>query len=427
MRGVGEIFAGAAMFGSDILEIALGLVLVYLLLSLVMTSVQEALQQLMKTRAVVLRNAVTELLQNDPELLTRFYAHPLVFALHRGTRTFDASPPAPAGSPPAASSPPGAAAVEAVPTRYELPSYIPRDVFSAALVDLMEEGGTGNVHLRQAYEGLRRFAAGDVKQLRREVENWYDGAMDRASGAYKRHAQLSLFILGLVVAGALNVNSVIIARHLATDPQARQLADQMAVRIAREGLARPDEDEANAATGGNSRDPAGNGAEATAEAAPADPAANLAGGDPAGGNAQEPSADSSGSEAQPVADQAALEKKVDKADQAWKDFNAQMDQVGLPVGWSDASIAKIRATLPREKDAKGKAKPAGFWRWVGAIVTLLFGYVLTAVAITLGAPFWFDLLNRIMVIRSTVKPKEKSPDEPSQDGGRAGRGTGSPA
>ena len=33
----------------------------------------------------------------------------------------------------------------------------------------------------------------------------------------------------------------------------------------------------------------------------------------------------------------------------------------------------------------------------------------------LGAPFWFDVLNRLMVIRSTVKPKEKSPDE--ADGG----------
>ena len=38
-------------------------------------------------------------------------------------------------------------------------------------------------------------------------------------------------------------------------------------------------------------------------------------------------------------------------------------------------------------------------------------------AIMLGAPFWFDVLNKIMIIRSTVKPHEKSPEEPSQDGG----------
>jgi hypothetical protein len=36
-------------------------------------------------------------------------------------------------------------------------------------------------------------------------------------------------------------------------------------------------------------------------------------------------------------------------------------------------------------------------------------------AISLGAPFWFDLLNKFIVVRSTVKPQEKSPPEPSKD------------
>jgi hypothetical protein len=43
------------------------------------------------------------------------------------------------------------------------------------------------------------------------------------------------------------------------------------------------------------------------------------------------------------------------------------------------------------------------------------GLAITVFAISLGAPFWFDMLNKIMVIRSTVKPKEKSPDEPAVD------------
>jgi hypothetical protein len=35
--------------------------------------------------------------------------------------------------------------------------------------------------------------------------------------------------------------------------------------------------------------------------------------------------------------------------------------------------------------------------------------------ISLGAPFWFDMLNKFIVVRSTVKPKEKSPEDPSKD------------
>jgi hypothetical protein len=44
-----------------------------------------------------------------------------------------------------------------------------------------------------------------------------------------------------------------------------------------------------------------------------------------------------------------------------------------------------------------------------------FGWLITAFAISLGAPFWFDTLNRIMVVRSTVKPHEKSREQESKD------------
>ncbi|WOD13523.1 hypothetical protein [Paraburkholderia kirstenboschensis] len=43
------------------------------------------------------------------------------------------------------------------------------------------------------------------------------------------------------------------------------------------------------------------------------------------------------------------------------------------------------------------------------------GWFVTASGLSFGAPFSFDLLNKMMVIRSTVKPHEKSPEEASQD------------
>ena len=58
--------------------------------------------------------------------------------------------------------------------------------------------------------------------------------------------------------------------------------------------------------------------------------------------------------------------------------------------------------------------PMGFPHTAPAFFEAVLGWVLTAIAISLGAPFWFDLLNKIMVIRSTVKPREKSMDEPSK-------------
>ena len=35
------------------------------------------------------------------------------------------------------------------------------------------------------------------------------------------------------------------------------------------------------------------------------------------------------------------------------------------------------------------------------------GWLITALAVSLGAPFWFDMLNKIMIVRSTVKPSGK--------------------
>jgi len=35
-----------------------------------------------------------------------------------------------------------------------------------------------------------------------------------------------------------------------------------------------------------------------------------------------------------------------------------------------------------------------------------FGWILTALAISMGAPFWFDLLNKLMQLRSSVAPKD---------------------
>jgi hypothetical protein len=65
----------------------------------------------------------------------------------------------------------------------------------------------------------------------------------------------------------------------------------------------------------------------------------------------------------------------------------------LPIGWSEA-------TTPQSPND-----------WLNRAL----GWLLTAFAGTLGAPFWFDVLNKVMVIRSTVKPREKSPDEFSED------------
>ncbi len=78
-----------------------------------------------------------------------------------------------------------------------------------------------------------------------------------------------------------------------------------------------------------------------------------------------------------------------------------LGNLGLPLGWSsgadtsEAPLADIRRP------------PTTFMGWVLKVL----GLVLTGLAVSLGSPFWFDVLNKVVVVRSTVSPGEKGRKE----------------
>lgn len=88
-----------------------------------------------------------------------------------------------------------------------------------------------------------------------------------------------------------------------------------------------------------------------------------------------------------------------------------LDKIGYPIGWESGKTGWPMPAPQACSDPKTGCQTLH----VGAIVEMVIGWLITAFAVTLGAPFWFDLLNRFMIIRSTVKPTQKSPDEASAD------------
>ncbi len=82
-------------------------------------------------------------------------------------------------------------------------------------------------------------------------------------------------------------------------------------------------------------------------------------------------------------------------------FQTEMASVSIPIGWD---------RQPAPPACREDCSARYLWRF-----RQFAGLLLTAVAATLGAPFWFDLINKVSVIRSTVKPHEKSQDEGSED------------
>lgn len=323
------------MFGSETLEVMIGIIFVFILISTICSAIREIIEAVVKSRAAYLEHGIRQLLQdqNGTELANSFYNHPLISGLFAGQY----KPGDPKKKKPSYLAWGG-----------DLPSYIPSRNFATVLFDIASRGQamtaassdpTSHVmsldKIRANVLALQNppvqrilltaidSAQGDLNRAIANVEGWYDSAMDRVSGWYKRRTHGILFFIALTLAATMNIDTVQIVDHLYTNNSVR----------------------ANIV--------------AEAEKAVAAPAATTT------------------ADAEARAEQARM----------------QLQSLHLPVGWP--------ATQPLE-------------HWY-QFLAMFAGWLVTAFAATLGAPFWFDILNKVMVIRSTVKPHEKSREEASED------------
>ena len=73
-----------------------------------------------------------------------------------------------------------------------------------------------------------------------------------------------------------------------------------------------------------------------------------------------------------------------------KELNKELRQTGIPIGWSVENI-----------------KLYNFWD----ILKKIGGLLLTVFAVSLGAPFWFDILNKLANLRSSGNKPKSSLEE----------------
>ena len=394
------------MFNSSILDVAAGLVFVFLTLSLICSAANEGIESFLKKRSKNLERGIRELLgdltlqaasstrpngtagspvsdqpgatdgnkaadQTSTDFVELLYNHGLINSLYRGKY----------GETPLG----------------KLPSYIPAANFALAVLDLRKTIKPLPRNLQSALDAFEMKAKGDLDVLQRELENWYDSSMDRVSGWYKRQTQMIVVALGLVAAMVLNVDSLYIARRLSTDPNLRQSV----ARMAEEAAKHPPQNQTSQASSTVTGTPASD--QGTPSTTPSQP--------------------QSGQTASPASE-------ADAVAQIRSNLQT-LDGVGLPLGWQDftADFRARRAAQARALKLQGKT-PANESRLavyleagVEAVKMHGVGWIITALAVSLGAPFWFDMLNKIMVVRATVKPAEKSGTAASKDAKPEG-GTG---
>jgi hypothetical protein len=203
--------------------------------------------------------------------------------------------------------------------------------------------------------------------------------MDRTSGTYKRWIHRLTFWAGFAVAIAFNVNSLQLIDNLWRDP------------VARAGLV------AQASQSAQSADDV-RGVQARLSA-PA-PAPSAAEGEAAAPDGEGIPPDAEGAEA--PAPECACDGQ-NAADLA--------QDLPMPIGWSQEGLCALvheplSSLPPSKRPSSVCAAPyrSGWSATVKMFLTLL-GLAITGLAVSLGAPFWFGILQSVTNIRSTgVKP-----------------------
>ena len=359
---------------STLIEVAIGVMFVWILLAAITSQIQDWLSQILKWRANMLEESIENILVDD-DLTKQFYTHPLIKGLHSegGQRK---------------------------------PAAIPNKQFASVIFDMLLKAGTeesvvaknkDNVEakindakgminqaadtieqvkktsvyarLREKIDTFKQIPATDppepgnkkktnsndfrdisivldtlwvdiedadqdIGEARKRLESWFDDAMTRLGGAYKRKMQGWALIIGIILALLLNADSLAIANSLWTDPAVREALVAQAQQLNLQDLGVP-----------------------TATPQP--------------GNIQ-PTPEPGSTEATPA-------PQTDSQQAAAQNL-AKLQSLSIPIGWTSENI-------PARGDVNGWVMKFG-------------GILLSGIAAAQGAPFWFEIVRKLLNFRS---------------------------
>jgi len=201
---------------SQVLEVAIGLVVMFFLLALASSSIVEAIAGVFNIRGRQLETAIKGLV-SDPHHTLDVWNTSVFGALQAGTRT-TASDTARAQKPSR--------------KRKRKPAYVSARAFADATIEAIsackavsestaELEGNLPSNLKSRLDALTNEVGTDLNGIKAGLERWFDDTMERAAGAYKRWAQIVLVIVALVLAIALNASTTRVAATIWNDATVR--------------------------------------------------------------------------------------------------------------------------------------------------------------------------------------------------------------
>lgn len=390
----------------NIIEILISVVLVFALLSILVSTLVEWVNNVRKTRGKMLKCSILQML-NDPLNLQYGFLllkHPMIDVMNNQSekRPFQ---------------------------------YLASDVFANALVDVIGQQADLGLSIKknknnefstkdelvalttmQKFEnGLEQMnnspfkdmllsfyskSGGDYGVLKVILENWFDNYMDRTTGWYKRNLHTKFIVVGMLVAFGLNVDSVHLFKVISMDENLRNNLVAVAEGVTQDYSQLDKEEQILYSK--------------QMEVLNA--------------NIQEMSKnenDSNYSSIEPLLQGTRLLiKKISDSDSVRKSQISRVneilvlsDQLGIPIGW-DCEEAPLSWCFAEEKPIAAPTNKLGLYLYKrnysnswGSIFMYFLGTILTGFLLSFGAPFWFDILIKFVNIRKAgTKPVSTTKD-----------------
>ena len=340
---------------SAVLDTVIGLAFIYLLVSLFCSGINEAVAQRLGRRGKFLREGLINMVV-DRWIYLRLINHPLVASLYRD-----------------------------VPGKPRTPSYVPSRTFADALVDVMIQRAQlldptlvpAAPRAGRTFASVRAAAAtckangytvggtllplldaarGDLDVAGKAIEAWFESGTQRVTGWYKAYTRWLLLVIGIAVAVLFNVDSLQIAATLSRSTALRTTLADAAAETVKTKLF--------------------NGVEITADA-----------------------------------------QSVAVANDRLRDFTeglVKLGDAGLPIGFACLSPYIDGTAEGSPEAAKLGGVLSDCWTQTmsqspGSWLVKIIGWLITGLAVSLGAPFWFDLLNKLVDLRGAGKKPEPPP------------------
>ncbi|HFA50379.1 MAG TPA: hypothetical protein ENJ95_15305 [Bacteroidetes bacterium] len=301
------------------LEIIVGMIFTYMVLSLLGTTINELISSWRGWRGLYLEEGLKRLLkfESDSSIFKKFTDNEFYKQLKQHKTPLRMS---------------------------RAPEYLSAENFVSILtntlkkkgvpvdkVEDMIEGLPADSKLREVLEQFKEEGHQSVEAYKQRLGNWFDDVMSHTSGWYKRHLQFVTIFVGLGIAMVFNADSFSIYSHLTKNTAARESLSTLARTFAENNDALP--------------------------------------------------------ELKNYADTLAYED-IKKEIQNFTNSGefAQVSNI-LGLGWQEGDLL------------------IGPMDWLVRIL----GWLITALAISLGAPFWFSALKRIISINSSGGSSNNAP------------------